>query len=452
MAYFYVKDNGTATGDAGRYASQQTGSFATLGTANYYQSINAAFSATTPPVGGDTICVSDAHNFTASTTLTIAGNANAAPCLIIGVADANCDQPAAALGKESTGTNADIDINGNVSFVDIHLHCGDDTLFQVSNTAIFRRCKLTLDGAADRLSLASDGTRVVMYDTEIAFGDQTAAVSVSNGAEFLMFGGSVTTTDTQIDNFIDGGSDSGGCRIHVMGVDLSPVENYLVAGMGASAGIDDSIDVIFQNCRVSATLTGYVEESFGTPGQRAQFIGCGSATGTEYQYYLHDYAGTVESETTIRRADDQSYPNGTTISYKFTANANCSPATPLVMDFPSRWSALSTSTDSLRFYVASAATLTDNDAWADVLAQDGTNNHISNYYSSMGDLIDAGTTLTTDSGSDWRNGASPLSAHNEYYFDVATSGDAASDGAPLARVCIAKASTTVYVASEFEAV
>ena len=49
MAYYYVKNGGTATGDAGRYATQQTGSFATLGAANYYNNIEAAILATTPP-------------------------------------------------------------------------------------------------------------------------------------------------------------------------------------------------------------------------------------------------------------------------------------------------------------------------------------------------------------------------------------------------------------------
>ena len=48
MAYYYVKNGGTATGDAGRYATQQTGSFATLGTANYYNDIITAIAATTP--------------------------------------------------------------------------------------------------------------------------------------------------------------------------------------------------------------------------------------------------------------------------------------------------------------------------------------------------------------------------------------------------------------------
>ncbi len=43
-SYYYFKNGGTATGDAGRYTTQQTGSFTTLGSSNYYNDLNAALS------------------------------------------------------------------------------------------------------------------------------------------------------------------------------------------------------------------------------------------------------------------------------------------------------------------------------------------------------------------------------------------------------------------------
>ena len=63
MAFYYVKTGGTATGDAGRYASKQTGSFAGLGAANYYATITAALAATTAPVAGDYIVCSHLYDF-----------------------------------------------------------------------------------------------------------------------------------------------------------------------------------------------------------------------------------------------------------------------------------------------------------------------------------------------------------------------------------------------------
>ena len=56
MAYYYVKSAfGTATGDGGRYASQQSGTMASLGAAGVYGSIAEAIAATTNPVGDDFI-------------------------------------------------------------------------------------------------------------------------------------------------------------------------------------------------------------------------------------------------------------------------------------------------------------------------------------------------------------------------------------------------------------
>ena len=64
MADYIVKSNGTATLDAGRYTTPQTGSFDTLGVSNYYVSISAAEAATTTPVAGDRVLFSDLSAFT----------------------------------------------------------------------------------------------------------------------------------------------------------------------------------------------------------------------------------------------------------------------------------------------------------------------------------------------------------------------------------------------------
>jgi hypothetical protein len=62
----------------------------------------------------------------------------------------------------------------------------------------------------------------------------------------------------------------------------------------------------------------------------------------------------------------------------------------------------------------------------------------------------SGTTLTTDSGSDWRDGAGALAGHNEYIIDVATSGDVGADCVPVVSISVTKANTTIYLASQYE--
>ena len=46
MAHYYVKAGGTALNNAGRYATRQTGSFASLGASGYYESLAVAFGGT----------------------------------------------------------------------------------------------------------------------------------------------------------------------------------------------------------------------------------------------------------------------------------------------------------------------------------------------------------------------------------------------------------------------
>jgi hypothetical protein len=62
----------------------------------------------------------------------------------------------------------------------------------------------------------------------------------------------------------------------------------------------------------------------------------------------------------------------------------------------------------------------------------------------------SGTTLTTDSGSDWRDGAGALAGHNEYIIDVATSGNVGADCVPVVSISVTKANTTIYLASQYE--
>jgi hypothetical protein len=69
MAYIYVKSGGTATGTAGKYGTQKTGSWSTAFTATsqYYSDLAYAL-ANSSPSNGDYILVSDIHDYQYSST------------------------------------------------------------------------------------------------------------------------------------------------------------------------------------------------------------------------------------------------------------------------------------------------------------------------------------------------------------------------------------------------
>jgi hypothetical protein len=308
--------------------------------------------------------------------------------------------------------------------------------------------------------MLSDGASLFLENCEIALNNAGSDINIQNGCSFEMYGGSVTTTSVGLDAFILGGFISGGGHVDVFGVDLTAVTGTLLAGVGSDAAVDDIIDVRFDMCKLASGVA-FTNETFKSKDQRALFTRCSdTSSAAEYQYHLHTFGGDVDDDSTIRRGDDPAFEDsGTDISYKIVTNSDAGLGAPLWFDFPNpRWSPLSsTATDTLRFYVASTSALTDKDVYIVITYPDGTNKQTPNFFSSgpinFGgtiDLMASGTTLTTDSGSDWRDGAGALAGHNEYQIDVTTTGDVGADTVANVRVYITKPSVTIQLASIYD--
>jgi len=461
MAYYYVKDDGTATGDAGRHASQQSGSFASLGTANYYAAIANAIAATTAPVAGDFINVSDLHAHSVGAAITYTGIATKS-FFIVCVDDANVDagRTTGNRGKETTtGSSAN-----DIAYVNLHVsgmefQSVDDG--NVQGSCHFSDCKLTSPSSNDlALSILQDGAKAHLENCEIAATHAAGYLFISNGSTLVMDGGSVTTPSAGLTRLFLTGFTGGGGNLRLNGVDLSAVTGTLLEDVGASATSEDIINVHFDMCKLDSGVA-FTNEAFTSESHRALFTRCSDVSGdAEFQYHLHALGGDVDDDSTIRRGDDPEFEDSAKdISYKIVTDANASLGSPLWFNFPNaRWAALSAgATDTLRFYIASTGTLTDKDIYMCITYPDGTNKQTPNFFSSGpvndGGTIDfmaSGTTLTTDSTSDWRDGGSALTGHNEYQIDVTTSGDVGADTVPNVRVYITKPSVTIQLASIYD--
>lgn len=470
MAYYYVRDHadgtGTATGDGGRYTSQKTGDWDTAfsATTEYYASISAALGATTAPAAGDYILVSDIHSHSYGTSGQTFIGIDGATFAIIAVDDTNCENARRSgnrAAEQVTGTSADFTFANKLIMSGLEFSTEDNITVSVAPSGtVAIDCKFIITGSADKFALDGDGKCMRLVDCEIALNNNNASIDISNGVKLFMLGGSITSSTGTMNDMINGDGHSGGAFAEFIGVDLSEANGNVVGNMGGSSTHDDTIDIKFHRCKMHASAT-FVEDTLQSECHRIIFTQCSSSSSVaEYQYLLKTYTGDVEDESTIRRADDEAFTSSATdISYKITTNATCNAFNPLWFDFPiARYAELSSaSTDTLRFYCATnASTLKDNEIWAEVIYPDGTNKHTPNFATSAPtananaiDLMAAGSTLTTDSGSDWRDGASALSAHNEYYFEVSTSGDAGADTVPFVRIYVAKASATIYLASEY---
>ena len=460
MAVWYiVKSDGSATGDEGRVTSQPTGSFATLGAANYYDNIVAAMAATTPPAANDFIICSASHSHTYGGTAVYAGVSSDNPLLIVSVSDTNMDQESAG-ATESSGASGDITITGNVAIKSFKATIQDDLLISSSNSHFYAYdSELNFTGAGDRVNVAGDGISVNLFDTDMTWdvdNPSGGAFVVTNAAEIVMRGGSVGATTGNLDALIEDGTTNGGLTGIFNAVDMSNIDGTLLLGSGGAAA-DDKIKVLINNCDLNAGVA-FKNESFLQPNQDMQVNNSSSVgAASEYQFYRSEVAGDVEDQddSGIHRDESTAFDGGTKVSIKVTTSARCTPGNPLTFELPARFAALSgASTDTLRVYFASTTALTDQNFWLKLYASDGTNKqHYNTYTTRNSDIFATGTAHTDDSGSStWLNSATPLAGYNEYREDVSTSGDVAADSVPRLFISIAEPSITIYIDSQIDVV
>lgn len=456
MAYYYVKIGGTATGDAGRYASQQSGSFAALGASGYYNDIQDAIdNSTTSPIAGDFINPSDLHVFTTINVITYQSTVTT-PFFIVCVDDANIDASRTSGNRAlETCTSTSNDVVVDSAFLSgIALESSDNNVFRDTN--MLQDCKLHVSASGDiAVSLTGDHNSAYLVNCEIALDDANARGSVvTGGSVFDMRGGIVTTTSGGITNFFTVSGDNGGCNISIKGADLSVVTGNIFGNSGSNITSDDNIDVYLDMCKIAPGVT-FANEVFKQQFMRLIATRCSdSSAAAEYQYHAHVFGGNVDDDDAIFRNEDEPFTESNQkISYKIVTNADVSLGSPLWFDFPVlRYSRLSTgATDTLRFYLTSNTALTDKDIYVEISYPDGTNkqtpNRLCSAPATIGgtlDLMAAGTTLTTDASSSWTGALANL-----YQIDLDTSVDVGSDCQPIVKVYVTKPSVTIQIASEF---
>lgn len=461
MSDYIVKDDGTASGDTGRYAAgSQSGSFATLGTANYYASFAAALAATTAPASGDRILFSDLHAFNDSSAT---NDSFSVGIQIICVDDANMDaaRTSGNRGKitNSLAAGSSPMTEANMVASGIEIEPNDDMIF-VSGNNILIDSKLVIDGGRLDITTAQN-VSLTLRESELALNQASGDIRITGGCTFRMYGGSITTTSAGITNFMNTSSAGvGGMNLEIVGANAEAITGTLFSNIGGNASTDDLINIFMDMCKLASGVTHF-NEVFKNQMHRGLITRSSDVSAdAEFQYHLRAFGGDVEDDSTIRRADDLAFEDsGTIISYEIITNSDANIGAPLWFDLPWRtWAELATgATDTLRFFLASTTTLTNKDIWIELIYPDGTNKQTPNFFASSNntvggviDLMAAGTTLTTDSGSDWRDGGSALTGHNEYQIDVTTSGDVGADTVPIVRVYVGKPSVTIQLASIYE--
>ena len=446
MAYYYVKSGGTKTTGS---TTKQTGSFATLGVANYYDNVAAAF--TGGATSGDFICVSNAHAYTSGASINWAGPSSGDYVYVVCVDDANCDTYVKATTElEYHNSPLYLGLNGRISLHGFYLKSNNDIRFNDTNSQLLAyESTFHVTGSTDIvLQVQGDGQYFKFTSCEF-IGVSGTDTKVQTGSHVNFIDCTFTGITDLWTNLMGG---NGGCTVEMIGCDLSSITGSLWKDGGNTSTADDGMVFRYIGCKLNATEPVFVTETLENMHHRILVSNCsGDSVAAEYQHYEAGYGGQVEDNTTIYRAESLAYPSGEQVSWKCDTNANASKAAPFWFDMPSRFANLAnTNTDvvTIHLAVANTTTLYDSDVWVELVYPDATNKNTYNYKTTRHtDIMDTnGTALTTDSGSDWRNGASALTGYNEYKIDVDTStvGNGGGECVPIMRVHVAVPSEIIY--------
>ena len=434
MSYAYVKSGGTAGGGAVTYGTAQTGTFAALGAANYYDNINEAVNDS--GLGADDfILVSDAHshNYATDTQYAMPAEWTNAPLIVMSVSDTAINQYSRGAAESCTN---DLDFGDMGSYFGLDLTSGDTVAFG-GGQAVFVDCSIDINKSNEQYNF-NQGSVVRLFDTDISItgAGSNNRIVCSRDSSFAMIGGSCdfdTGTISEIVN-ITGGSDT-----LFNGVDFSANTNaeYMVdysPATGRGAG-----QIVFKDCQLPTGLTSLTQVDVSDhANSRVVISNCKSGSaGAGYQYYESCRGSTLEEDTSVYRSAEV---DGQDLSFVISTGGKVNLGSPFMVRVPVFAELSSASSDTIKFHLLCSDTLTEADVHISMPYRDGTNNHTPNWFSSSPTDWLSPATLTTNTES-WTG----RTTENRYEIEIDTSGDPGDDGVHWVWIAITVPSTTVYI-------
>lgn len=396
---------------------------------------------------GDTIYVSDNHaeSTAAAATFTSPGTA-ASPCLIICSDDATEPPTARATTGTiaTTGTNAHMNFAGFAYVYGLSFSAGTSGFTNMPFVSaapwewIFEDSFLQLNssGGALQVGLSSNQTedeqRLVLINTPLLCGGTGNNILCRTRMEWRNTPSAIQTTapTTLFSSTIIPAQFLG------VGLDLSL--------MGSGKNIVDvsgnaPARFLFDGCKLGASVSRTTGSIPSAGGAEVEFNNCDSGA-TNYKKYRQTYQGTFQDEIVIVRTGGAT--NGTTpFSRKLTSTANVKFFSPLVSEFQFWNETLSAITITVPI-LTDNVTLTDKEVWLEAQClTDGSYPISAQSSDRIADpVFGTPANQTTDGTSAWTT----TGLGTPVLQQVAITVTPAMKGLITLRVCLAKASTTLY--------
>lgn len=407
--------------------------------------------ATAIDAAGDTIYVSDNHSDTTAGAVTLAlAGTYASPVRVLCVddtADPTSPTTLATTGSvATTGANAisisgvgyiyglTFDAGSTTSSANVNIATGDgDYIYAEQCTFI---CNGT--GTSSRVFCGSTTsgteTRVLWKNCSVRFDDGVQAVGVSH-CKFIWEGGSLLSGGTALPDQVLK-IQANQADIVVSGCDFSAgaAGINLVGATALSAGT-----VIFRNCKLPTSWSGR-PVTLTAANVRVEMWNC-DASDTNYRMWIVDYFGEIKTETTIVRTGGAS-DGDTPISWKMISDPDAE-YPMMVLRSPEilvRHSTTGSKTATIEIVHDSVTALTDAEVWLEVMYL-GTSGFPLGVWASDAktDVLASAASQATSTVTWTTTGITNVNKQK-----IAVTYTANEKGYAHLRVCLAKASYTVY--------
>lgn len=375
---------------------------------------------------------------TASLTLAFPGTIGA-PNKVVSIAAADESYSKASVPNLERTSAGDITITGHVYFYGPYIAVGDDLLLNGADMHQHYEdvtIKLTGTGSSIQMGNGSGGNSVEFKNVDVNWsnsGNGIAPVAIIN---FVWDGGTISFTGSMMTYLFEANSRRG--NITVRNVDMSVITTQLVDMSGI-----DPYTVVFANCILNSGVT-----PVGTIGCRAStfmMVGCDDTTGNNiYRIFKATYWGTVVDSDAIYRTAGAS-DGVTNISWKMVTNANAVEfSEPLISPwFPGFWiNSTGSKTYTVHIDFDSATDLDDDEVWLEIqYLGTAANTQLSLKDDRMADF-QATPAAQATSTEGW-TGTGGFTNENKQKLEVTATINRV--GYYMARVMLAKPSTTIYV-------
>ncbi len=392
-------------------------------------------------IAGEDIHMAADHAETpGSQTYTFPGT-DAAPNRVISVTvDTTTYNKADNIQVDESGTGgSDMTITGHVKFRGISFKIDDNYIMQQkADEILFDDCILEISGSTSNAMLLGAGNDPSEYrfkntDVNWSAGGTNAEFDLS-GAILIWEGGVLGQGGTDPTALFSPGAQ--GARVHLSGVDLSALSTAIV-----QVSASNIFEIELHHCLLHASValtTGTIVSSLTT----ALMSGCDDTTGNKlYRMEYTDYWGTTEEDIANTRTGGAN-DGVTDYSWKMVSTGNATEfSEPHVSPPIVKWvDATGSTTFTINGIWSSVTDIQDDEIWVEI-------EYLSASADTESDLVNDGMAdiLATPADQTTNSEAWTEALANENKFQLNSTVTVNRVGPVIARVYLAKPSTTVFI-------